>query len=112
MILYIRDKKNNTIVDIEYFTKTYDDSSEQYLELSVSFDIEYYSMQLLNLDNDMLTQQFIADFSSINELRGWLWEVYFSMIRNSAEFYAEVLGVLRRALSEVVEKYDLIYVED
>ena len=111
MILFIRDKKNNSIVDLECWVKTaQDDKDYKYIELSVTVDILYYSAFLLeNLDRK---EEVITDFSGIQELRGWLWEVYFNGQRSDPSKYDDVLAKLRGMLKAVAQKYDLRYVED
>lgn len=107
MTLFLRDDKNNSIVDLECWVKTEDEHS--FVELSVSVDIMHYTRFLLdNLDRSM---EIVVDFSEIDELRGWLWEVYF-MDNNDPEKYGDVLAQLRKMLKTVADKYDLYYVED
>jgi len=108
MILFLRDEKNNSIVDLECYVKTED--GNRYVELHSSVDIQYYSIFLLNnLDRKI---EIISDFSSIQELRGWLWERYFMGGDNDPEKYNDVIAELRKMLKAVASKYDLGYVED
>jgi len=107
MILFLRDKNNNTIVDIECYVKN-DDGA--YIELYSSIDIHRYSFFLL--ENQDRKSEIITDFSDIDELRGWLWERYFMGTKNDPEKYYEVIEILRKLLKAVAEKYKLSYVED
>ena len=108
MILFLRDEKNNSIVDLECYVKTEDGRS--YVELHSSVDIFYYSIFLLT--NPDKQPEIIKDFSEIDELRGWLWEVYFMGGDNDPEKYGDVIAELRKMLKAVANKYNLGYVED
>jgi hypothetical protein len=108
MILFLRDKNNNTIVDIECYVKSEDGSS--YIELHSAVDIHRYSFFLL--ENQDRKLDIIADFSEIDELRGWLWEKYFMGGTNDPSEYDKVIAELRKMLRAVAKKYDLSYVED
>jgi len=111
MILFLRDDKNNTIVDLECWVKTAEDDKDyKYIELSVSIDIFYYSVFLIT--NPDKQAEIIGDFSDIQELRGWLWEVYFNGQRSDPDKYDDVIANLREKLKAVAQKYDLYYVED
>ena len=104
MILFIRDKKRQTIVDLDVY------KTEGYIELHSGVMIESYSKFLLeNLDRK---DEIIEDFDMISELRGWLWEVYFMGGKNTADKYDDVLKHLRAMIRGIAVKYDLYYVED
>jgi hypothetical protein len=111
MILFLRNRNNNTIVDLECYVKRGEvDNDYRFVELSVSVDILYYSAFLLeNLDRK---EEVIVTFSHIQELRGWLWETYFNGQKSDPSKYDDVIAVLRVMLKDVAQKYDLIYVED
>jgi len=109
MILFLRDKHNNSIVDLDCYVTT-GDNDYRYIELSVTVDIMYYSILLLG--NLFRKEQVIKDFSDIQELRGWLWESYFMGDKNDPDKYDDVIAKLREMLKSVAEKYDLNYVED
>jgi hypothetical protein len=107
MILFLRNNKNESIVDLEVWVKNEDNN--QFIEIHSAVIIETYSKFLVkNLDRKT---EIIRDFSAIDELRGWLWEKYFNG-SNDIEKYGDVLKILRQTLKSVAEKYDLIYVED
>lgn len=108
MILFIRSKKNRTIVDIEFYKKSEDGS--EYLELHSSIDIKEYSNFLLdNLDKK---NKIISTFNELSELRGWLWENYFMGRQNVVTEYSNVLKILREMLHKIADDFDLNYVED
>lgn len=108
MILFLRNDKRVSIVDIECFVKTEDE--RKFVEISSCVIIKPYSEFLLkNLDKK---DEIINDFSEIDELRGWLWESYFMGGDNDPKEYGNVIEILRKRLKEIAEKYDLAYVED
>ena len=73
MVLFIRNKKNRSIVDLDVYTK------EGYIEITSCVLIDTYSEFLLeNLDRK---EEIISDFNEISELRGWLWEKYFRGVK-------------------------------
>lgn len=108
MILFLRNQKNRTIVDVECFVKTED--GRKFVELHASVIIDEYSKFLLeNLDRK---DEIIEDFSAMSELRGWLWEKYFCGGDNDPEEYPNVIKGLQALLQGHAEKYNLYYVED
>lgn len=108
MTLFLRDKKNNTIVDLDCYIDT-GDNNNKFIELQVVVDIQWYSKLLL--DNLKRKEEIIDIFSYIQELRGWLLEVYFKD-NNDPDKYDDVMNELKGLFKEVAEKYDLLYVED
>ncbi len=105
MILFLRNKKNESIVDIDLYINENDS-----VELHASVIIEPYSKFLLeNLDK---AEEIIEDFSEIDGLRGWMWEVYFSVKENVSGEYNNVLKLVRSRILEIANKYNLSYVED
>lgn len=113
MILYIRNKKNETIVDVELSIVPPEEKFNYpaYIELSSSVMVSPYSKLLLSLTEED-RQQAIDIFDNIQELRGWLWESYFMGRKNDPEEYKTVLEELRGVLKGVCKKYNLCYVED
>jgi hypothetical protein len=108
MILFLRNEKNESLVDIECFVKTEDE--RRFVELHASVIIKPYSEFLLeNVDK---AEDIISDFDTISELRGWLWESYFMGGDNDPEEYDNVIELLRKGLQGIAKKYDLGYVED
>jgi hypothetical protein len=108
MILFLRNDKNESIVDIECFVKS--EEGRRFVELHASVIIEPYSKFLLeNLDRK---DDIIADFSKVSELRGWLWESYFMGGDNDPEEYDNIIEILRKELQKMAEYYKLSYVED
>jgi len=108
MILFLRNDKNESIVDIECFVKKED--GREFVELHASVIIEPYSKFLLeNLDKK---DDIISDFSKVSELRGWLWESYFMGGDNDPKEYNNIIKLLREELQKMSEYYKLSYVED
>ena len=110
MILYLRDEKNRTILDVEVFVKTED--SKSFVELHSVVDIANYSYLLLKTDVKAKQLEIIADFDELSELRGWLWEHYFMGRQNNKDEYDSVVKELKRLLKLTAEKYQLSIVED
>lgn len=111
MTLFIRDKKNNTILDLDVGVQSREDKSK-FVDLSSHVIVEDYSRFLLeNLDRK---NEIIRDFQDLSELRGWLWESYFMTGKNigSEEQYSDILSKLREIIGGVAKKYNLYYVED
>lgn len=108
MILFLRDQNNDTILDVECFVKTEDDSS--YVELHSAVCIAPYSKFLLANPNRQ--DKIISNFDELSELRGWLWESYFMGGTNDPDKYGDIIGILRALLKGVAEEYELGYVED
>jgi len=112
MILFLRNKRRQTIVDLDCYVKTeYEgNTSRKFVEISASVAIDTYSKFLLeNLDRK---DEIIEDFTIISELRGWLWEKYFCGGDNDPDEYSNVIKQLQALLQGIAEKYDLYYVED
>jgi hypothetical protein len=122
MTLFLRNKNNDTILDLELWVKTEDGKS--FVELSSNIDIKNYSYLLINQPDDFKHPddvvgeisnkqlEIIATFDHLSELRGWLWEVYFMTKQNTPEEYDNILKELRTFLGNIAKEYDLIYVED
>ncbi|MFA5207357.1 MAG: hypothetical protein WC428_01755 [Candidatus Paceibacterota bacterium] len=108
MILFLRNDKRESIVDIDCYVKT--EEERKFVELHASVIIKPYSEFLLkNLDRK---DEIISDFSEIDELRGWLWESYFMGGDNDPKEYDNIIEILRKKLKEIATKYKLAYVED
>lgn len=110
MILFLRDEKNNTILDLEVWVKTED--SHSFVELSSSVDIRNYSLMLIKNTDKEKQLEMIADFDELSELRGWLWEVFFMVKNNEPKEYYSVVKELRTILKKVGDKYGLFLIED
>lgn len=105
MILFLRNKNNRTIAEADCYVKTED--GRKFVELHASVDILHYSIFLL--ENIERSKEIIPDFSGIDELRGWLWEVYQD---TEPENYQDIIKILRKRFIDIANKYDLNYVED
>lgn len=110
MVLYLRNKDNRSIVDIELNIKRYEE--KKLLELHSSVIIDKYSELLL--DNIEKKDEIINDFTEISDLRGWLWESFFVAEENEGtqQQYEQVLTIMRTYLKEIAKRYNLSYVED
>lgn len=102
MTLFLRNKDNRTIVDIEL------NEGKNGLDLRVATDIETYSEILLeNLDRQ---EEVVKDFSEIDNLRGWFFEVFMEMTDKPDITKAQT--EIKKTLIPVAEKYNLFYVID
>lgn len=110
MILYLRNKENKTILDVDIWIKKEDGDS--FVELSSSINIKNYSLMLLkNIDNEKQLEM-ISDFETLSNLRGWLWEVFFMTKQNEPEEYDLAVTELKAILKKIADKYDLRVVQD
>ena len=126
MILFIRNKSNETIVDVELYKTSQGAKNDKvaYIELSSTVCITPYSEFLVRFYTDLIKSEgtveemserlleVINDFNDIYELRGWLWEVYFMDKENTPEEFSNVLNEVRTMMRDMANKYNLIYVED
>lgn len=105
MVLFIRDQRNKTIVDLEIIS----DRDGKVKDIHSIIATEPYSRFLLgNVDR---AAEIVPDFEELSNLRGWFFESY--SIRNKAAEYSDVLKLLRQVFHNVVSKYDgLYYTED
>lgn len=108
MILYLRDKRNRTILDVEIYV---DGKQERdFVEMHSTVIIEPYSLFLIeNIDN---ADEIIATFDELSELRGWMWENYFMVKDNKPEELNNVIKLVTERLKEVAKKFDLGFVTD
>lgn len=108
MILFLRNKENKTILEVEIYVKSGD--VRDYVELNSTVMIEPYSRFLLeNLD---IPNQIISTFADLSELRGWMWENYFMVKDNKPSEIDNVAAEVRKMLKEVATDFDLYYTED
>jgi len=111
MTLFLRDQYNNSIVDLDCWIETSkDDNDYKYIELSVTVDIQSYSILLMA--NLFRKHEVVKDFSYIQELRGWLWEDYFNEQKSDPDKYDDVLAKLKTVLKTIGKRYDLTVVQD
>lgn len=109
MILYLRDKRNKTILDVEIYVDS-NDMKMNHVELHSSVNIEPYSLFLIeNFDN---ADEIISTFDELSELRGWMWENYFMVKDNKPEELNNVIEEVTKRLKEVAKKFDLGFVTD
>ena len=110
MTLFLRTKKNKTLVDIEVYVKHDYETEKEYVELHSVVDITNYSKFLL--EHEDIADDVIAVFNDLSELRGWLWENYFMVEDNDPKELPNVIKEVRQMLNEVATKYDLMVVTD
>jgi len=98
----------STIVDIEVYKK------DNYIEIDSSVCIETYSDLLIDTysyDTNKVSE-LIETFDDLQELRGWLWEVYFMDNNNTIDKFDDVVSDINERLKEVASKYDLFLIKD
>jgi hypothetical protein len=109
MTLFLRNQDNQTIVDIELFTK------DGCVELNSTICILTYSKLLfellINKSEDEI-KVFIQIFDNLSELRGWMWETYFATKKNTESEYSNVLKEVTNILKNIAEQYNLIFTVD
>lgn len=125
MTLFLRDEHDRSIVDMEVWQTEREDGSPS-MDISTAIDIKPYSHFLLMAYMDLLGNQemntnqtydelfdLIKDFEDLQEMRGWLHEVYMMSDKpvTDEDFY-KVLEILRERLKDIAQKYDLHYTED
>jgi len=109
MVLYLRNKRNKDIVEIELNVET--DENKKFVECSCAIDVTGYSKLLLSTP-ELNQQVLIQEFDDLSEIRGWMWERYFAVKKNTALEYDGVLSEVRVWLKLLAEKYELNVVED
>lgn len=112
-ILYLRNQDGDSIVDCEIYRDQNEVSNGHFIELSCTVDIEFYSLLLLNFNSRGKQREVMDDFSQIQELRGWLWEVFLDNNNDGTEEQENaVIEELRDYFKEIADKYELAVVED
>lgn len=111
-ILFLRNRKNESIVDCDVHRTENEVSNGRYVELSCTVDIKSYSDFLLGLNKEK-RKEAIKDFDEIQELRGWLWEKFLYPDNDGTEEQERaVIEELRGYFGEIADKYRLAVVED
>lgn len=111
MTLYLRNDKNDSILEIELWVDI-EDPLYEHIDISCSIYIKEYSLMLLNTKDINKQLEMIYDFDELSEIRGWLHEVFFMVKKNTRDEYNSVLDELRNILKKVGDKYDLHLIED
>lgn len=109
MVLYLRNKRNEDIAEIELNVKT--DESTKFVECSCVIDITGYSKLLFStIEQDQ--RILIQEFADLSEISGWMWERYFAVKKNTESEYDGVLQEVLVWLKQLAKKYELNVVED
>jgi len=106
MIHFIRNEKNEPLLDLEVFTL-----KDGTPELSVSIDIGNYTNFLLKQSEERQQEMTKYIFIRLSEARGWYWEVYKETINKNPtkEDVDGVIGLMVRSAAQVLR---LEYVTD
>lgn len=111
MIYYLRNKKNQNLFEIEFYTTESD--GYKHHELSATVYIIGYSEFLLSQPAER-QPMIIQLFEQLSEYRGWLWENYYMINTNtgSDEDYKKITDHLTKLFQGLAEQFDLNYVTD
>lgn len=112
MTLFLRNEKNQTLVDIELWIKNEEQWS--YVEISCTVDIMNYSELLIDTyeKSKLEAGLLMLDFDDLSEIRDWLWEDYFGSKKNTEHYYDEVLVALKEKLNKYAKSLNLNLVID
>lgn len=105
MVMFIRNDKNETLVDLDVYIKL---DEIEYVELSVLINIKNYSKFLL--DNIDKQDMIIQTFEDLSELRGWLWEVYFMNRQNTGDEYDNVTKQIKEIFKTVCNTFPTLHI--
>jgi hypothetical protein len=116
MILFLRDKNNENLYEVE-INKSKD---KRIIDVHGSVNVEevlWYVVEKTRNGENALIVEFIKDFSFLDEIRGWYWEVYNNnrFFHNEEEVekeYDDVVREIRKKLKAIAPKYSLSVVED
>ncbi len=109
MTLFLRNDKNQSVVDIEInFSDEKPHSVVEKQDLHSVVVIEHYSKLLL--ENLNRSEEVIKDFTEISELRSWFWEVYMEMTDKPSK--QDCIEKVKGFLIILADKYKLAYVVD
>ena len=104
MIIYLVNEKNQRLLDVEIWVK--EEDGKRFIELNSVVPIVAYSNFLLeNIDRK---NEIINTFDELNELRGWLWEVYFLGGQNNPDEYDNVIKELKTIIKKVGKDFNLL----
>lgn len=93
-------------MDVEIFTKTPEDpqfKEKKYTEVYATVVLDLYSEFLLK--NQERKEEIIEDFTALDRLRPWLWEVY--LRTNDGTRTDEVVDVITKQMKTAAMKYDM-----
>ena len=107
MIWYLRNQKNETLFEVEVWINRIDDW--QFVEVSPAINIQNYSHMLLKSKQQF---ELIEDFDELEELRGWLWEVFFVGKKNDVKYYDQAVEAIGHKLKWIADKYNLLLIQD
>jgi hypothetical protein len=109
MIHYIKDNKNNTLIDLECWNKT--ENNKTFTEISVGVDIKNYSLFLINMDKNK-RNVFIHTIDALSGLRSWLWENFYRKAVNNGEDIDEIQKEIADAFECLANDFNLKYTTD
>ena len=103
MTLFLRDKNNNTLVDLEIWR------GDDGIDCSSVVDVVVFADILLGIDNFQQREAFIKAMHFMQEIR----EKVFFEKENDTEFeYARMTKMIREIMVDMAKEFKLYYVED
>ena len=113
MIFYLRNNKNKDIdlAEVEIYLVLDSIEANCYVELNSYIYISNYSTLLLETTEEKKIE-LIKEFDNISELRGWMWEKYFAVKKNTQEEFYGVMSEVKAMLNSLASKHELCVVED
>lgn len=116
MLYFLRTKSNKDLVEID-LNISRADNGEKYIDVRSGTNIQNYSIFLLDLyessnKDTKIICEFIRNIESIDQLRGWLWEIYFAGRKNESVYYDDVREKVKESLKSIAQKFNLVVVED
>lgn len=114
MTLFIRDKNNKTLFELETWvaTRPEEEGGGSYSEISTSIDVKNYSLHLLHKVEPKEQVVFTYVFDELSNLRGWLWESYYMTGDNDGSDQDKIVDKLKHFLREVASRFNLLMIED
>ena len=99
MTIYLKNDRGDVLFECEYWIKTVEGiEHNKFLEISTGINILHYSQLLVDSIPSQNHMQVINNFTTLNDLRGWLWESWFMGRKNDPNEYNEVYSALRNII--------------
>lgn len=113
MTLFLRDDKDNTLIEVEVFIPQLTHGDKRYgdyVELRSEINVKEYSKFLLN--NVGKKRRIIDQFHNLTKLRGWMWSRYFMKGENDGSQLNDVIDKVKIVMEKVALDNKLTLVTD
>ena len=107
--LFLRNKKRETVVDIDIWTKGLDDYEDKFTEIQASVILGPFLD--LAMENQHRLDEVKKDFSELDDLRSWLWERRLHRCNDGTQT-DKIIDEVADMMGEVGVKYGLAVVQD